>query len=449
MAEEQKKSETSRATKSTETGKKLSGVLKEFYARSQKQSESGGPVAWCGNGIPPELLDNFEIRGFWPENYGTVCAATQTSVPFLELAEADGFSVDICSYVRNAIGYSIRRMQLGGQTPPEAPRGGMGNPSMMIDPSHSCDPKHKWFHSFNRYMKVPMHIYDTASPPEDVDCRDPEIAQQYIEHNTAQMRSLVDFFERQTGRKLDKKRLAESLIHTQEAQLLYYEVNELRKATPSPMASQDHFAFIAPMQYMRGTREVVEIFRELRDEIKERVEKGIGVIPNEKHRVLWGGIPMWFNLGIFNYLEGMGAVSVIENTYGHGTKYGVEIDPDDPVKAIAEQIYWNRVETRSEEESESGSTQADRILEDVRDYAVDGVIIHTPRSCRATSIGQQHTKNVLTATLQVPTVHFETDMGDARTYSDAQVMMRINAFLEALEVAKSGDLDRLSQLGTG
>ena len=44
------------------------------------------------------------------------------------------------------------------------------------------------------------------------------------------------------------------------------------------MASQDHFAFIAPMQYMRGTKEVVQIFRELRDEIKEKVEKGIGVI---------------------------------------------------------------------------------------------------------------------------------------------------------------------------
>jgi len=447
MAEgEVKNTETSKAVRSTESAKKINKILKDYYARAQAASQAGKPVAWCMAGIPPEVLNAMGVESVFPENFGTVSAATQTAVPFIEKAEGDGFSVDICSYARNALGYAARLKELGGQTPPEAARGGMAYPTMLIAPSSGCDPRYKWFHAFRRYIDVPVFIYDNQMPPDDVDCRDPHVAQHYIEHNLAQMRSLVRFMEEVTGQKLNKKMLAETLDKSQQAELYFHEVNELRKAIPSPMPSQDFFAVIAPSMYMRGTQEVVDFFRELRDEVKERVEKGIGVIPVEKYRLLWGGIPMWFNMGIFNYFESMGAVFAIETTYGHGNKITVEIDENDPVKSLIEKNYWNMVENRVEaEEGECGTQQADRFMEYVRDYAIDGVIMHNTRSCRAISIGQQHTKNILRNYLKVPSMFIETDMGDARSYSDAQTKMRINAFMETLEAVREGaDLDEIA-----
>src|SRR3990172_9019845 len=135
----------------------------------------------------------------------------------------------------------------------------------------------------------------------------------------------------------------------------------------------------------------------------------------------------------------MGAVFACETTYGHGSKYVGEIDEKDPLKSMVEQGYWTMVEERTDsEESEGGTRQADRFMELVRDYSIDGVIMHNTRSCRAVAIGQQHTKNILRNYLKVPSMFVETDMGDARTYSDAQVKMRINAFREPLVVVKEG-----------
>ena len=436
---------TSKGIKSTETAKKVNKIMKDFYARANEHAESGGMVAWCMLGIPPEILENFNIKGVFPENYGTASAATQSAIGFIERAEADGFSVDICSYARNGLGYAARMQELGGEVPPEAARGGMAKPSLLLAPS-GCEPRYKWFHALKKYLPdVPLHIYDAQSPPDDVDCRSPEVADQYVNHNLTQLRSLVAFLEGHTGRKLDEDKLAETLSKSQEAELLWWEVNQLRKAVPAPMPSQDFFSSMAVGMYMKGSQEAIDFNRELRDEVKERIEKGIGVIPVEKYRLLWGGIPMWFNMGIFNYFESLAAVFAIETSYGHGNRHEIDINRDDPLEALVRRNYWQMVENRVEsEEVECGSSQADKFLEYVRDYSIDGVIMHNTRSCRAVAIGQQHTKNILRNYLKVPSMFVETDMGDARTYSDTQVKMRINAFMETLVAVKEGaSLDEL------
>ena len=85
-------------------------------------------------------------------------------------------------------------------------------------------------------------------------------------------------------------------------------------------------------------------------------------------------------------------------------------------------------------------------MEYVRDFSIDGAIMHTIRSCRAVSIGQQHTRNVLKRYLKIPSLTLETDMGDARTYSEAQVKMLINAFVETMDAVQRGaDLESLPE----
>src|SRR3989304_222421 len=119
MAEgEAPKSETAKAVRSTEAAKKINKIMKDFYARAQEASQEGRPVAWCMAGIPPEILNAMHVESVFPENFGTVSAATQTAVPFIEKAEADAFSVDICSYARIGFGYAARLKELGGEIPP-------------------------------------------------------------------------------------------------------------------------------------------------------------------------------------------------------------------------------------------------------------------------------------------------------------------------------------------
>ena len=45
---------------------------------------------------------------------------------------------------------------------------------------------------------------------------------------------------------------------------------------------------------MRGTDECNAYYRMLRDELQDRVRRGIGGLREERHRLLWDNLPIWF-----------------------------------------------------------------------------------------------------------------------------------------------------------
>ena len=89
------------------------------------------------------------------------------------------------------------------------------------------------------------------------------------------------------------------------------------------MGSTDYFMAIIPQMYMLGEPEAVDFYREMYYEVKDRVEKGIGIADPEKYRLIWFGLPPWFNLGMFNYLNLWGRLWS-ESIYNMGER--VELD---------------------------------------------------------------------------------------------------------------------------
>lgn len=435
-------SELKRARKSLETTRRAKELLPTFYARQARRRE-GGPLAWCMAGVTPELLAAFDIPWEWPENFGTLCAARQVATDFCERAEAEGYSQDLCSYVRNTMGYVSRQAELGA-IPPEAPKGGMGTATMLLGSGYSCDPRIKWFQSLSaRYLRLPVYHTDPLSPPHDVDAENPRIAAHYLEQLRETIRDQVAFLEGETGRTLDTARLREALARSQEAIALLWEVLELRKTVPCPMGSEDFFTgAVVPLMFLLGERETVEYFRRLRDEVRDRVQRGIGVVPDERFRLLWMGIPPWYNLGFFNDLAELGAVFPIETVYYVGAP--VELDLTDPLEALAQRT-WKRAvwihrwgaEVLPEMCNPSGlSAPGTRLLRRwVHDYRLDGAVMHRTRSCRAVSWGQVHLRNQL-AEEGIPSLIIESDMADPRSWADATIKGQVRAFLDAIAAAK-------------
>jgi benzoyl-CoA reductase/2-hydroxyglutaryl-CoA dehydratase subunit BcrC/BadD/HgdB len=427
------------AVKSLETTRRARELLQGFYTR-QARHQAGAPLAWCMAGVSAELLHAFDLPWEWPENFGTLCAAKQVATQFCERAEADGYSPDLCSYVRNTMGYASRLAELG-TVPPEAPRGGLGTPTMLLGSGSLCDPRTKWFQSLaSRYLPLPVFHTDPMSPPHDVNPEDPWIAAHYTELLRETLRDQVAFLEQQTGRPLDRDRLREALASAQEAIALLWEIHDLRKRVPCPMGSEDFFTgCVVPLLFMLGQRDAAAYFRTLRDEVRDRADRGIGVVPEERFRLLWMGIPPWYNLGFFNAVGELGAVFPIETVYYVGAP--VEIDLSDPLEALVERT-WKRAawihrwgaEIIPENCSPSGFSAPGTALirQWVRDYRLDGAVMHRTRSCRAVSWGQVHIRNVL-AEEGIPSVIVESDMADPRSWSDAVIMGQVRAFLAAIE----------------
>lgn len=436
-------SEMRRAVKSTKTVRNIKKYIPAFYERAQRRNVAGAQLVWNMLGTGTEILRAFDLVGEWPENYGTLCAAQQVAMGFCEEAEAEGYSNDLCSYVRNSLGY-LRRCRDLGAVPPEAPLAGMGNPNFLLGSGLICEPRFKWFQAIGtHFLKVPLFNDDPMSPPYDADLDDPRIAEHYKTQIRATLKAQISFLEGQTGKKLDPGRFREIMKNSQEAMNYWYRVLELRKAVPCPMGSEDYFTAIIPFLYLAGEPEAVDFYKDLYAEIKDRADRGIGVLPDEKYRFGWLGIPPWFNLGLFNYLQGLGAMVCIESTYYVGQP--VELDLTDPVEAWVERT-WKTGVSKLKQGSEinpdvcnpgvfNAGVGTGVIKRWVAEYKLDGVIAHRTRSCRATSMGQMYVKNKL-AEMGKPLLMFESDMVDPRTWSDAQIKRQIQDFLEIVDTHK-------------
>ena len=73
-----------------------------------------------------------------------------------------------------------------------------------------------------------------------------------------------------------------------------------------------YFTALWPLNYIRGSKECDDFYQALLAELKERVAQGIGVVPEEKFRLMWTGLPFWYNMRFLNYCEEFGGVIVIE-----------------------------------------------------------------------------------------------------------------------------------------
>jgi benzoyl-CoA reductase/2-hydroxyglutaryl-CoA dehydratase subunit BcrC/BadD/HgdB len=344
-------SEMSRAKRHLETTAKMKDMLPRFFMRMMERKFSNEPLAWCMVGVPPELLKAFDLLFEWPENFGTMCASRLVAPRFIEVAEGDGYSPELCSYVTNTMGY-CKLFKETGEAPQESPLpGGMGTPAMLLGSGFICEPRWKWFQSIaTRFFDVPVYSSDPLAPPWDIDPHDPRIEDHYLSLLREDLNGQIAFMEKHTGKKLDLDRLREILALSHQALTYWRDTLALRKAVPTPMGSTDYFHAIIPQMYLVGDQEAVDFYREMYEEVKDRVERGIGIVEDEKYRLIWFGLPPWFNMGIFNYLESLGAVFAYESTYNVGDYF--EVDLSDPLEAIVRRT-WQRAVKMHEYGSET------------------------------------------------------------------------------------------------
>ena len=434
--ESQEKVKTT-AVKGTETARRVRGFVKNIYKSAQEAKETGKKIAYVMvSSHYDEILRAMDIVPLPTENYAGLCAAKRDMDRFLGKAEAEGYSQVLCSYARIGLGFDSLRRELGGM-PENAPDGGMPMPDIMLGSSNICDPRFKWFQACGRYLDIPRFSIDIVKPPVHADLK--KAIPDYVRYQQAQFEGLIAFLEKQTGKKMDRERLREALRLGDEAWRIWYETDRLRTAVPAPMPSQDRFSIMVPAYYYTGTQEAVDFYRDLYAEVKHRVENKMGVVPDEKYRILYGGgLPPWHTLWIFNYFESFGAVFVMENVYRCHDPVEVPAHVKDPVEYLAWRTVLRLTSRHAKAKANSGNIEIERLLDIIKDYRIDGVVFHACRSCRATTLGQIHTKNRLGRYTDMPMIQLVSDMVDLRDYSEAQWKAQIGAFIDALTARRKG-----------
>ena len=441
MTEERKQ-----RTHATEAAGKAGKLSRELTMKAQQAKEEGKPVAYsfivCAY---DEIIHAMDVVPVWTENYAGVCAAKRDAQRFLEKAEMENFSRSLCTYALCDLGFDIWRAELG-EMPPDAPWRGMVRPDMMLGSGQLvCDPRNKWYQAAQHYMPdVPVYEVGMPWPQYESDYDYREVQDYYVKYIVEQLRGLIEFMERNTGHKMDWEKLAKLVDITDNTWDLISETYELRKAKPCPMDTGDAMNTMVPIAFMMGTQEAYDFFIDLNEELKQKIARGEGVIPDEKYRLLWGGgLPSWFALSDFNYFNSKGAVFPAETTYRtfENTRlFDIDLRKiSDPLEHIAWRWikYWTFWYDAARKRPGS-HPDVERLVQYIEDYDIDGVVMHEAFSCRTWHPGLIWQLNQLKKVYRdIPSLILESDIVDINSYSEADTHARIDAFIEILESVKS------------
>ena len=460
MAEEQKKDKKKRRT-ATETASKIGGMVKAAIGGAVRAREQGKPLAYtfiCCN--YDEIIRAMDIVPVWTENYAGICGAKRDAERFLERAESLGFSRSLCTYALCGIGFDQWREELGSM-PPDAPWGGQAKPDFMLSSGQIlCDPRNKWYQAVQQYMPdVPIYNVGLPWPVYEDDIEVADVEDYYINYIVEELRGLVRFLEEQTGKRMDWDRLSESVDLSERTWNLIWETYELRRAVPTPMGTGDAMNTMVPMVFMMGTQEGYDFFLELNRELKDKIARKEGVIPDEKYRLLWGGgLPSWFALTDFNYFNSKGAVFPVETTYRMIEPiYRLNIpETNDPIERLAWRWlrYWTYWYDKAKKRPGS-EPDVERLIQYIEDYQIDGIVMHEAFSCRTWHLGLIWQLNQLKKIYkpipvlvlgpdgkrkeerrELPSLILESDIIDISSYSEMDTRNRIDAFIETLEQSK-------------
>jgi benzoyl-CoA reductase/2-hydroxyglutaryl-CoA dehydratase subunit BcrC/BadD/HgdB len=162
-------------------------------------------------------------------------------------------------------------------------------------------------------------------------------------------------------------------------------------------------------------------------ELDERVRNGVGAVKEERYRVLWDNLPIWYKIGEFSKWLGERGVNVIASTstYAWG-ELAPMIEPEKPFESMA-RVYLHPILNRSTGEKLRSMQRM------VEEFQLDGVILHSDRSCKPYSLGQIDQRDRLVNDVGVPALLLEADHNDPRSYSEAQGTSRLEAFIEMME----------------
>src|SRR5512136_99165 len=87
---------------------RLKELLTEYYNELDSASEDGRKVAWCSSVGPAEVLRAFGFDVYFPENHSAMIGVQRAGERCISVANAAGYSPDVCSYLTSDIGAYIQ-----------------------------------------------------------------------------------------------------------------------------------------------------------------------------------------------------------------------------------------------------------------------------------------------------------------------------------------------------
>jgi benzoyl-CoA reductase subunit B len=413
--------------------------LREKYYQDYASAHERGGLRWTGgawaiDAIPAGLGDDvFPITG---EPYAAGIAFNKPfSQRCLEETESRGWARDLCSYMRNYWGSMyLDEFNLGGKYP---------KPDFAYQ-DHICCSHGKWYQHVSEYKSIPYFCIDVSvGPYQDVD-------ENRLMFVVNQMHEAIEWLEKTTGRKYNDEKLIEAVNNECRLTSVWAEICCLNRTIPAPLDEKSMYSLYVFGVLQKSKKEFADFYEEVRDEMQDRVDRGIAAVANERCRVMSDTQPPWGFLSVFRYLEEFGCLSIgslytfgligiwedkPDGSWGPRTtpaQKGIKItNRDQALRILAD---WNLSKPEWQHFYDP-DLKTKMMLRIVKEWKLNGVMLHLNRGCEGLSCGIMENRLGIAKT-GVPVMTFEGNMGDEREFDATATRNRIDSFMETLNLQR-------------
>ncbi|MDY6855471.1 MAG: 2-hydroxyacyl-CoA dehydratase family protein [Thermodesulfobacteriota bacterium] len=394
-------------------------ILMAYAANVKIAKEEGKPVVWSSVLIPKEIFQAMDVSVIYLELLSAVVSLMQSSGHYCEIAEEKGFSRDVCAFHRCFIGCAAaeERDPLLDAV--------FSTPDLIIATNLPCISESKSLLFSAKHFNCPYILIDTPlNTWENFDV--PDFT---VEYYVSQLREAISLMQEQ-GYIFDLDRLKETVDLSRRLMLILKEVESYRKAVPTPIGPVDAL-WCAAGTRLAEPKIALDMFAQLRDELKERVENKIGVLDNEKLRLYFFGVPSVYNLELLNYPEKYGAIMIkswLEYLFGGSFDPSI-LNSEKPLESLAVLAITNIL-------NPPFGRMLDFTVEEAKEFHADGILSVVKRSCGLLPGMTRPIKDAVFDQVGIPTTIFDLDGLDTRERDDITAMTNIDSFIETLLASK-------------
>lgn len=389
---------------------KLGKIASDAFADAIEAKKEGKPVAWVSSNFPVEIPETLGLATAYPENQAAGIAARGAGERMCEVAEADGYSNDICAYARISMAYAKLK---------ECPEQDVAMPDVLLCCNNICNCMIKWYENLAIELNIPMILLDIPFNP------DYEVSQAEIDYVSAQFWDAVHTLENLFDLKWSDERFKEVTGFSCRSSRAWLDATAQAKYTPSPFNGFDLLNHMAVMVTARGKEAAGEAMEQLLKEYKENHEDGTSTYRGEeKYRVMFEGIACWPYLRATSHGLRDRGINMVTTIYADA--FGFDYHSFDEMIAA----YCSVPNAINLEKSR------DKRIKLCKDNNVEGLLVHTNRSCKLWSGFMSEMSRQIGEACGIPVTSFDGDQADPRNFSEAQYDTRVQGLMEIMEANK-------------
>lgn len=254
-------------------------------------------IGWFMLAMPPEILLAMDIHPYPSELLVGILPTVKPDGlrEYINISEQAGLPSEMCSVDKGTMG-----LLLSGQLP---------EPDFVVGANLPCDNIVIGYQMYANLLKVPTYYSDSPYGAGEDD----------VDYFTGEIRRVIAFLEEQTGKRMDYDRLRELVEESNRAAEYLIEANELRKTIPCPQSGR-----LLPLipfinAFAAGSPKRTEFYRLIRDAARQCVAQGVGVVPEERNRVVWFMVPTYFDMEIFPWMEQQFGAVIVMDMFSYGS----------------------------------------------------------------------------------------------------------------------------------